>query len=211
MCQRDAGIPKVVPNGNVPRKPPSVLVALKPPAGNGLPKCVLRSVPNPSVNSADGKGSPNTSVNKAVGNQITNQSANSDVQSSGIQNGVNSGQDQNVQNNAANTNQEQKEIPIFNSVPSSSNVPKLETRKEIKEKLSEPKDPNGNDNNNKTIPKVSAPKAPCHKPSVQENNTLRRSNRVSKPNKKYLDFASIISNLKFWNSICIYNTDIQTV
>ena len=94
-----------------------------------------------------------------------------------------------------NTNQEQDEsevskvnsIPIVNGVPSSSNVPKLEVRK------------------------ASAPKAPCHKLSVHENSTLMRSNSVSKPNKKYLDVSSIISNLKFWNSTPTYNTDIQTV
>ena len=34
------------PKGSVPRKPPSVLVALKPPGGNGLPKYMLRSAPN---------------------------------------------------------------------------------------------------------------------------------------------------------------------
>ena len=51
---KDAGIPKVVsnaqpnPQGSVPRESPSVLVALKQPEGNGLPKYVLRSVPNPS-------------------------------------------------------------------------------------------------------------------------------------------------------------------
>ena len=112
-----------------------------------------------------------------------------------------------------NTNQEQKgnEIPIVNSVPSSYNVPKLVLRKEIKEKLSEPNNPTGNGDNNKTIPKVSAPKSPGPKPIVQENSTLRRSKRVSKPNKKCLDVVSIISNLKFWNSTPTYNTDIQTV
>ena len=42
----DACIPDVLPNaqpipkGSVPRNPPSVLVALKPPGGKGLPKCV---------------------------------------------------------------------------------------------------------------------------------------------------------------------------
>ena len=96
---KDAGIPKVVPSaqpnpkGSVPRKPPAVLVALKPPGGNGLPKCVLRSVPNPNVNSVVGKNICNISVNKAVGNQSPNHSVNS-----GVQNGVNSVQDQKVQN-----------------------------------------------------------------------------------------------------------------
>ena len=75
---KDAGIPKVVPNAqqnpqsSVPKKPLSVLVALKPPGGNGLPKYVLTSVPNRSVNSAEGNSVPSTSVNKAVGNQSPN-------------------------------------------------------------------------------------------------------------------------------------------
>ena len=92
---KDAGIPKVVPNaqpnpkGSVPRKPPSVLISLKPQGGNGLPKYVLRSVPNPSVNSAVGNSIPNISVNKAVGNR-PNHIVNSGVQNSGIQNDVNS-------------------------------------------------------------------------------------------------------------------------
>ena len=222
---KDAGIQKVVPNTqpilqrSVPRKPPSVLVALKQPGGISLLKYVLRSVPNPSVNSADGKSIPNTSVNTAVGNQSPNQSVNSGIQNSGIIIGVNSAQDQKVQNNAVNTNQKQKgneiskvnSIPILNCVPSSSNVPKLEIGKEIKEKLSEPSNPIVNGHNNKTVAKVSAPKSPCPKPSVQENNTLRTSNTVSKPNEKHLDVASIISNLKFWNSTLTYNTDIQMV
>ena len=62
---KDAGIPKVVPNaqpnpkGSVPRKLSSVLVALKPPGRNDLPKYVLRSVPYLSVNSAVGNSIPN--------------------------------------------------------------------------------------------------------------------------------------------------------
>ena len=220
---KDAGIPKVVlvaqpnPKGSVPRKPPSVLVALKPLVGNGLPKYMLRSVLNPSVSSTVGNSIPNISVSKAVENWSPNHTVNSVVQ-----NGVNStkyqkvqnkAQVQKVQNNAVNTNQEQKgsKIPIGYSVQSSCNVPKLEKRKEIKEKLNEPNNPTGNDDNNKTIPNVSAPKSPCPKPSVKENITLRRSNRVTKPNKKYLDVASIISNLKFWNSTPTYNTDFQTI
>ena len=90
-------------------------------------------------------------------------------------------------------------------------MPKLELKKEIKENLIEPNNPTGNGDNDKTIPNVSGPKSPCPKPSVQENITLRRVNRVSKPNKKYLDVASIISNLKFWNSISNYNADSQTI
>ena len=110
MHLKDAGIPKVVsnaqpnPKGSVPKKPPSVLVALKPPGGNGLPKYVLRSVPSPSVNSAVGKSIPNTGVNKAVGNQSANHCVNSDVKNSGIQNSVNSAQDQKVQNNTVDIN-----------------------------------------------------------------------------------------------------------
>ena len=192
--------------GSVPSKPPSERVVLKPPGGNGLPKYELRSVPNPSVNSAEWNNIPNASVNNVVRKQIPNQHANNGVQNSGIKNGVNSAQDQNIQNkaqdqkvqnnvnNTVNTNQEKKgsevskvnSIPIVSSVPSSSNVPKLEIREEIKnvikkEKLSEPKIPTGNGNNNKAISKVLSPKAPCLKPSIQENNILRRSNRVSKP------------------------------
>ena len=75
-----------------------MLVALKPPGGSGLPKYILRSVANSSVNSADGNSIPNTNVNKTVGNQSLNQSVNSGVQNGGIQNGVNSAQDQKVQN-----------------------------------------------------------------------------------------------------------------
>ena len=66
-----------IPKGSVPRKLPSVLVALKPPGGNGLPKYVLRSIPNPGVNSAVGKSIPNTNVNKEVGNQSPNHNVNS--------------------------------------------------------------------------------------------------------------------------------------
>ena len=100
---KDAGILKVVPNAqpnpqeSVPNKP-SERIALKPPGGNGLPKYVLRSVPNPSVNSVEGNSIPNTSVNNAVGNPISSHSVISGVQNSGIQNGVNSAQDQKVQN-----------------------------------------------------------------------------------------------------------------
>ena len=50
---------------------------------------MLRSVPNPSVNHAEGNSILNTSVNKAVGNQIPNHSVNSGVQNSG-KTGVNS-------------------------------------------------------------------------------------------------------------------------
>ena len=103
---KDAVIPKLVPDAqpnpqvSVPSKPPSERVTLKPPGGNGLPKYVLRSVPNPSVNSAEWNSIPNTSVNNAVGIQIPNESVNGGVQNSGIQNGVNSAQDQKVQNKA---------------------------------------------------------------------------------------------------------------
>ena len=96
---KDADGPKFVPNAqpnpqrSVPRKPPSVLVALKQLGGNGLPKYVLRSIPNPGVNSAEGNSIPNTSVNNVVGIQIPYQSVNSGVQNSHIQNGVISAQD----------------------------------------------------------------------------------------------------------------------
>ena len=69
MNLQDTGTPKVVPNaqpypeGSVPSKPPSERVVLKPLGGNGLPKYVVRSVPNPSVNSTEGNSIPNTSVN----------------------------------------------------------------------------------------------------------------------------------------------------
>ena len=59
---KDAGIPKGVYNaqpnleGNVPRNPPLVLVALKPQGGNGLPKYILRSVPNPKCKSCCWEG-----------------------------------------------------------------------------------------------------------------------------------------------------------
>ena len=133
---------------------------------------MLRSVPNPRGNSAVGKSIPNISVNKAVGNQRPNHSVNS-----GVQNGVSSEQDQKVQNkaqvqkvwnNTVNTNQEQKgsEIPKSNSIPIVNSVPSSE-------KLSEPNNTTGNGDTNKTIPKVSAPKSPCPKPSVQENTTCR--------------------------------------
>ena len=72
------------PKGSAPRKPPSVLVAIKPPRGNGLPKYVLTSVPNPSVNSAEGNSIPNASVNKATWNQSPNHSVNSPIQNSGL-------------------------------------------------------------------------------------------------------------------------------
>ena len=70
-----------------------MLVALKPPGGNGLPKHVLRGVLNPSVNGAEGNSIPNTSVNKVVGSQSPNHNVNSGVQNSGIQNGVNNSRD----------------------------------------------------------------------------------------------------------------------
>ena len=78
------------PQGSELSKSPSERVALKSPGGNGLPKYVLKSVPSPSVNSAEGNSIPNTSVNNALGNQIPIQSVNSGVQNSGIQNGINS-------------------------------------------------------------------------------------------------------------------------
>ena len=64
----------------MPSKPPSEREALQPPGGNGLLKCVLRSVIYPGVNSAEGNSILNTSVNNAV----ENQSVNSGVKNSGI-------------------------------------------------------------------------------------------------------------------------------
>ena len=84
------------PKRSVPRKQPLVMVAQKPPGGIGLLKYVLRSVPNPSVNSADRNSNPTTSVNKAVGNQGPKQNVDNDVQNSGIQNVVNSAQDKKI-------------------------------------------------------------------------------------------------------------------
>ena len=118
-----------------------------------------------------------------------------------------------------NTNQEQNRneiskansIPIVNCVPSSCNVPKQELRKEIKEKLSDPNNPTENGDINKTIPKVSAPKSlypiQVFKKTTHVGDQKESANQI----KKYLDVASIISNLKFWNSTPTYNTDIQTV
>ena len=47
-----------------------------------------------------------------------------------------------------------------------------------------PTAPLGIGSNNKAIPKVSASTPPDPKPSVQEENNLRRSTRERKPNKK---------------------------
>ena len=50
---------------------------------------------------------------------------------------------------------------------------------------------------NKTIPKVSASKPPDPTPSVQEDNSLRRSTRERKLSKKYLDISSIFTGVTF--------------
>ena len=69
---KDVGIPNVVPSaqpnpqGSVLSKLPSERAAVKPPEGNGSPKYVLRSVHNPSVNSAEGNSISNINVNNAV-------------------------------------------------------------------------------------------------------------------------------------------------
>ena len=65
--------------------------------------------------------------------------------------------------------------------------------------------------NNKIIPKVSASKPPDPKHSVQEDNSLRRSTRERKPNKKYLDISPTLIGFHFWNSKSSYQSDIHTV
>ena len=86
---------------------------------------------------------------------------------------------------------------------SASSVPKLVVRKDQRlvqeESKGVPTAPFGIGNNNKVIPKVSAPKPPGPKPSVQEDNNLRRSTRERKPNEKYLDISSIFTGFNFWN------------
>ena len=65
--------------------------------------------------------------------------------------------------------------------------------------------------NNKTIPKVSASKPLEPKLSVQKDNSLRRSTRQRKPNKKYMDIFSIFTSFNVWNSKSPYQSDIHTV
>ena len=74
-----------------------------------------------------------------------------------------------------------------------------------------PTAPPGISDNNKTIPKVSASIPPDPKPSFQEENSLRRSTREWKPNKKYLDISSIFTGFNFWNSMLSYQSDIHPV
>ena len=76
-----------------------------------------------------------------------------------------------------------------------------------------PHNPTGSGNNNKAIPKVSVSKPPGpvqvpDKPqdTTKETTTLHRSNRVSKPNKRYADtlnvhkIASVVkNNLWLWS------------
>ena len=98
---------------------------------------------------------------------------------------------------------------------SASSVPKLVVRKDQglvqEDSKGVPTAPIGIGDNNKAIPKVSAPKPPDPKPSVQEDNNLRRSTRERKPNKKYLDISSILTGFNFWNQKSSYQSDIHIV
>ena len=75
-----------------------------------------------------------------------------------------------------------------------------------------PHNPTGTGNNNKAIPKVSVSKHPGpvqvpDKPqdTTKETTTLCRSNRVSKPNKRYADTLNISlvvkNNLWLWSKV----------
>ena len=120
-----------------------------------------------------------------------------DVQSSGLNSTVNSADKESAYNQSA------------------SSVPKLVVRKDQrlvqKDSKGVPTAPIGIGNNNKAIPKVSAPKPPDPKPSVQEDNNLRRSTRERKPNKKYLDISSILTGFNFWNPKSSYQSGIHIV
>ena len=98
---------------------------------------------------------------------------------------------------------------------SACSVPKLVVRKNQglvqKKSIGVFTAPLGIDNNNKAIPKILASKPPDPKPSVQEDNSLRRSTRERKPNKKYLDISSILTGFNFWNPRSSYQSDIHTV
>ena len=100
-------------------------------------------------------------------------------------------------------------------IQSASNVPKLVVRKDQRlvqeDSNGVPTTPIGIGDNNKAIPKVSAPKPPDPKPSVQEDNNLRRSTRERKPNKKYLDISPILTGFNFWNQKSSYQSDIHIV
>ena len=120
-----------------------------------------------------------------------------DVQSLGLNSTVNSADKESAYNQSA------------------SSVPKLVVRKDQrlvqKDSKGVPTAPIGIGNNNKAIPKVSAPKPPDPKPSVQEDNNLRRSTRERKPNKKYLDISSILTGFNFWNPKSSYQSGIHIV
>ena len=119
------------------------------------------------------------------------------VQSSGLNSTVNSAGKESAYNQSA------------------SSVSKLVVRKDQRlvqeDSKGVPTAPIGIGNNNKAIPKVSAPKPPDPKPSVQEDNNLRRSTRERKPNKKYLDISSILTGFNFWNQKSSYQSDIHIV
>ena len=119
------------------------------------------------------------------------------VQNSGMNSTVNSAGRESAHNQSANS------------------VPKLVVRKDQglvqEDSKGVPTAPIGIGNNNKAIPKVSAPKHPDPKPSAQENNSLRRSTRERKPYKKYLDISSILTGFNFWNQKSSYQSDIHIV
>ena len=98
---------------------------------------------------------------------------------------------------------------------SASSAPKLVVRKNQglvqEDSKGVPTAPSGIGDNNKTISKVSASKPPDTKPSDQEDNSLRRSTRERKPNKKYLDISSIFTGFNFGNSKSSKQSDIHTV
>ena len=119
------------------------------------------------------------------------------VQSSGMNSTVNSAGKESAHNQSA------------------SSVPKLVVRKDpglVQEDNKDvPTAPLGIGKNNKAIPKVSVSKPPDPKPSVQEENNLRRSTRERKPSKKYLDISSILTGFNFWNPKSSYQSDIHII
>ena len=120
-----------------------------------------------------------------------------DVQSSGMNSTVNSAGKESAHNQRA------------------SKVPKLVVRKNQGlvqgDSKSVPTAPLGIGGKNKAIQKVSATKPPDPKPSVQEENNLKRSTRERKPNKKYLAISSILIGFNFWNPKSSYQSDIHMV
>ena len=98
---------------------------------------------------------------------------------------------------------------------SASSVPKLVVRKDQglvqEDSKCVPTAPFGIGDNNKAIPKVLATKPPDPKPSVQEENSLRRSTIERKPNKKYLDISSILTGFNFQNPKSSYQSDIHII